>query len=210
MTLPATAPGNPADAEGMVEHCVFGRFAFLTTRLPAQLAREAQDRLDELWALHPAEFYEMRQPGTGATIPVPRWQQAYGRDYRYSGNVNRALPVPAMLAPYLSWAQAVIDARLNGYLLNWYDAALSHRIGAHRDSTTGLAESAPIVTISLGAPRIFRLWSVHDKGHVDFDATHGCVFVLPWETNKAVKHGVLHRAADSGRRISITLRAFAA
>ncbi len=68
-------------------------------------------------------------------------------------------------------------------------------------------EGAPIVTISLGATRVFRLWA-KDKGHADFQATHGSVFVLPWETNKGVKHGVPHRASDTGRRISITLRAF--
>jgi hypothetical protein len=75
------------------------------------------------------------------------------------------------------------------------------------------------VTISLGAARVFRLWPAHlwpaqkppaDRGHVDFAATHAAVFVLPWDTNKAVKHGVPHRASDTGRRISITLRAFAA
>jgi alkylated DNA repair dioxygenase AlkB len=202
------APGTAAEAGGLTEHRVFGDFAFLTAHLPDALARDAEARFEELWALHPAEFYEMRQPGTGATIPVPRWQQAYGRDYRYSGNVNRALPVPPILAPYRTWAQADIDARLNGYLLNWYDAGLSHRIGAHRDSTAGLVEGAPIVTISLGAPRIFRLWSARDKAHIDFEAAHGSVFVLPWETNKGVKHGVPHRASDTGRRISITLRAF--
>jgi alkylated DNA repair dioxygenase AlkB len=198
--------GDGGDA-GLTEHTVFGRFAFLTARLPEPMSRDARVRFEELWALHPAEFYQMRQPGTGAIIPVPRWQQAYGRDYRYSGNVNRALPVPSILAPYMTWARAAIEARLNGYLLNWYDAGLTHRIGAHRDSTTGLVEGAPIVTISLGATRIFRLWST-DKGHLDFEAAHGCVFVLPWETNRSVKHGVPHRTSDTDRRISITLRAF--
>jgi alkylated DNA repair dioxygenase AlkB len=202
------AAGSAGDDAGLAEHALFGRFAYVTTRLPEAMARNAEARFEELWALHPAEFYEMRQPGTGAVIPVPRWQQAYGRDYRYSGNVNRALPVPPILAPFLAWAQAAIDPRLNGFLLNWYDAGLSHRIGAHRDSTAGLVEGAPIVTISLGAARVFRLWS-KDQGHADFEAVHGSVFVLPWETNRSVKHGVPHRASDTGRRISITLRAFA-
>src|SRR5262245_58216328 len=112
MSLTATASGNPVDAEGTVKHRLFGRFPFTTMRLPQVLARESEDRFEELWALHPAAFYEMRQPGTGATIAVPRWQQAYARDYRYSGNVNRALPVPSMLGPFLSWAQVAVDARL--------------------------------------------------------------------------------------------------
>ena len=200
----ATVQIAPADT---VEHDVFG-YPFVTCRLPVELVRQGRERFEELWNLHPAEFYEMRQPGTGKTIPVPRWQQAYGRDYRYSGNVNRALPVPPILAPYLGWVRGAFDARLNGLLLNWYDAALEHRIGPHRDSTIGLVEGTPIVTISLGARRSFRLRPAKGKGFVDFDATHGTVFVLPWETNRQVKHSVPHRAADAGRRISITARAF--
>jgi alkylated DNA repair dioxygenase AlkB len=189
------------------EHRVFGQ-VFTAGRLPEQLEREAAARFGELWELHPAQFYEMKQPFTGTSVPVPRWQQAYGRDYRYSGNVNRALPIPELLQPFLAWARAAIDARLNGLLVNWYDAALAHRIGAHRDSIAGLVEGAPIVTVSIGAGRAFRLWPAKGKGFVDFEAVHGSVFVLPWETNRTVKHGVPHRAGDSGRRISVTARAF--
>jgi hypothetical protein len=69
------------------EYRVFG-FPFFTARLPRELATAAAARFEELWELHPAEFYEMRQPGTGKAIPVPRWQQAFGRDYRNSGNVT--------------------------------------------------------------------------------------------------------------------------
>lgn len=193
---------------GVVEHRLFGRYSFITARLPEELDRDARARFGELWALHPAEFYQMRQPGTGAAIPVPRWQQAYGRDYRYSGNVNRALPIPPILEPYLAWVRGALDGRLNGLLLNWYEAERKHRIGPHRDSTAGLIEGSSIVTISLGATRVFRL-SAKGERSVAFDAAHGSVFVLPWETNRHAKHGVPHRAADSGRRISITARAFA-
>jgi alkylated DNA repair dioxygenase AlkB len=191
-----------------VQHVVFDRYAFLTSCLPVALDCNAHRVFEELWALHPAEFYEMRQPGTSKMIPVPRLQQAYGHDYRYSGNVNRALPIAPILAPFLTWAQATFDGRLNGLLLNWYDAELAHRIGPHRDSTSGLVEGSHIVTISLGATRVFRLSPGKGKGFVDFEAEHGTVFVLPWETNLHVKHSVPHRACDIGRRISITLRAF--
>ena len=108
-----------AGIDSAIEHRVFERFSFFTTRLPEERDREARARFDELWELHPAKYYEMRQPGTAKMIPVPRWQQAFGRDYRYSGNVNRALPIPPILEPYLAWARTTFDARLNGLLLNW-------------------------------------------------------------------------------------------
>jgi alkylated DNA repair dioxygenase AlkB len=195
------------DAGSLVEHRIAGRFSIFTARLPDELERASQARFAELWALHPRRFHTITQPFTGRTIPLPRWQQAYGRDYHYSGGVNRALPVPPLLQPYLAWARRHLDARLNGLLLNWYDAALRHYIGPHRDSIVGLSEGAPIVTVSLGATRLFRL---RPKGgtFVDFPATDGSVFILPWETNLNVKHAVPHRAGDLGRRISITIRAF--
>ena len=191
----------------LFEHRIAGRFSIFTAQLPDELKRAGQARFAELWTLHPRHFHTITQPFTGRTIPLPRWQQAYGRDYRYSGGVNRALPLPPLLEPHLAWARRQIDPRLNGLLLNWYDAALRHYIGPHRDSIVGLIERTPIVTLSLGATRLFRL---RPKGgeFVDFQATDGCVFILPWETNLNVKHAVPHRAGDTGRRISITIRAF--
>jgi alkylated DNA repair dioxygenase AlkB len=194
-------------ARNLVEHRIAGRFSIFTARLPDELERAGQAGFAELWALHPRHFPTIAQPFTGRTIPLPRWQQAYGRDYRYSGGVNRALPVPPLLEPYLAWARRQADPRLNGLLLNWYDAALRHYIGPHRDSIAGLIEGTPIVTVSLGATRLFRLRPKGGK-FVDFPATAGSVFILPWETNLNVKHAVPHRAGDMGRRISITIRAF--
>jgi hypothetical protein len=127
-------------AESLVEHRISARFSIFTTRLPEDLGRVARKRFAQLWALHPQHFHAITQPFTGRTIPLPRWQQAYGRDYRYSGGVNRALPVAPLLEPYLAWARRRLDARLNGLLLNWYDAALGHYIGPHRDSIAGLIE----------------------------------------------------------------------
>jgi alkylated DNA repair dioxygenase AlkB len=194
-------------AQGEIERRKVGRFSVFATRLPEGFGGEAGARFAQLWALRPQRFHEIAQPFTGRTIPLPRWQQAYGRDYRYSGGVNRALPIPPALEPYLAWARHRLDARLNGLLLNWYDGNLRHYIGPHRDSIVDLVEGAPIVTVSLGATRRFRL---RPKGEafVDLPATDGDVFILPWETNLGVKHEVPHRAGDVGRRISITLRAF--
>ena len=70
----------------------------------------------------------------GRFVKIPRWQQAYGVDYRFSGKVSKALPIPVLLTPLVVWAKNQIDDRLNGMLLNWYDADLGHYIGRHRDS----------------------------------------------------------------------------
>jgi len=67
---------------------------------------------------------------------------------------------------------------------------------------------APIVTISLGEERVFRLTHPKRKVTSDFIARDGSVFVTPYETNLAWKHAVPRFARYRGRRISITLRAF--
>jgi len=189
------------------QHLLFEKQVLLASRLPDALAEDALEHFQELWGLRPATFHEITQPFTGKRIPLPRWQQAYGHDYRYTGAVNRALLMSELLKPYLEWTQQ-IDRRLNGLLLNWYDADLRHYIGPHSDSTSGLVSGTPIITISLGATRSFRLRARNAKEFKEFEACHGCVFIMPWETNIRIKHEVPHRKGSWGRRISITARAF--
>lgn len=161
---------------------------------------------EKLWQMHPSEFHQIRIHGR--LVKTPRWQQAYGINYHYTGRVNVALPVPPILALCLSWARADIYDGLNGLLLNWYDGRLGHYIGRHRDSTREMVPGAPIVTISSGEERIFRLRRWREKSNpVDFPA-HGAVFVMPWETNLAFTHEVPHSKRSVGRRISLTLRCF--
>jgi alkylated DNA repair dioxygenase AlkB len=164
---------------------------------------------DELWRLHPDEFPQIKI--RGQLVRTPRWQQAFGEDYRFSGQISRALPVSPVLGPLLQWSREAIDPRLNGLLVNWYDGRLGHYIGPHRDSTTGLIPGTPIVTMSFGEERVLRLrkW---EKGKtsppVDLVVTDGSVVVIPWETNMAFTHEVPRLARYRGRRVSVTMRAF--
>ena len=83
----------------------------------------------------------------GEGHPAPALAAAYGRDYRYNGSV---LTVPPILAPFLTWTVEMIDARLNGLLLNWYDAAQLTTSENAATAEVGLVHGSPIVTISLG------------------------------------------------------------
>ena len=182
--------------------------AVLVGRLPEGLVPD-EAAFEVLWALHPAEYHLIKMHGR--QVRTPRWQQAYGADYHYTGTTNRGLPVPAMLEPLHAWARAQIDERLNGLLLNWYDAEHRQYIGKHRDSIANMLAGAPIVTISLGAERTFRLRPWRKTGDPivrDFAATDGSLFVMPWDTNRTWTHEVPHSAKNEGRRISLTMRAF--
>jgi alkylated DNA repair dioxygenase AlkB len=178
---------------------------FFCGELPERLRFDARG-FETLWHLHPEAYHTIMIHGRA--VATPRWQQAFGADYHYTGRTNRALPLPEDCQPILAWSRDVVDDELNGLLLNWYDGQLGHYIGPHHDSTTRMVVGVPIVTISLGEGRIFRLSHPRTKRRRDFSAREGTVFVMPYETNLAWKHGVPRFARWRGRRISITIRAF--
>ncbi|MEO0340621.1 MAG: alpha-ketoglutarate-dependent dioxygenase AlkB [Bacteroidota bacterium] len=161
---------------------------------------------DLIWNQHPEEFHEVLMHGK--LVKTPRWQQAYGKNYEYTGSRNNALPILDNHQKYLEWAQMHIDSRLNGLLINWYDGVAKHYIGKHRDSTKGLQKESPIVTISQGEERIFRFRPWRESGFQDFKVANGDVLVIPWDTNKRYTHEVPHFAKYKQRRISVTLRAY--
>ncbi len=174
-------------------------------RLPEPLLCDFT-RFDELWNLHPEAYHDIQMGGKWRK--TPRWQQAYHRDYAYSGSLNTAQPVPEILIPYWDWARAEIDARLNGLLVNWYEGKLRHYIGKHRDTPNQLVPGSSIVTISFGGERKFRMRPWRGSGFQDFPAKDGTVFVMPFSTNQAWTHEVPASATLTDRRISVTLRAF--
>ena len=119
--------------------------------------------------------------------------------------------MPPILEPFLRWSRETIDNQLNSLLLNWYDGRLGHYIGRHRDSLQNLIADTPIVTLSFGKERIFRLhpWPAQPgTTSFDFQAGNRTVFVTPWEINLAFQHEVPASSRRTGQRISVTLRGF--
>jgi len=184
---------------------VDGQHGVWISRLPPKL-RWCPAQFDAFWKVHPHGFHEVRM--FGRLVAVPRWSEAYGQDYRYSGTLHRASPLPDMLTPLLSWSKMKVDGRLNGVLVNWYDGSLGHKMGAHRDDEKELVAGAPIVTISFGEARTFRLRRWQGRDRHDIEVADNSVLVLPYATNIAFTHEVPASKQRMGRRISVTLRAF--
>ncbi len=164
------------------------------------------NKFTEIWNQHPEYYHKINM--YGKEIPTPRWQQSYGKNYSYTGSINNALPIPDNLKMFLEWSQINIDNRLNGLLLNWYDGQKGHYIGAHRDDTRDLFKDSPIVTISLGQERIFRMRRYKQKDFKDITFRNGEVIVVPWNTNLEWTHEIPNLKKYDGKRISITLRAY--
>lgn len=173
---------------------------------PIQALRKEGDAFEAIWNSHPTVFHRIKI--MGKELPTPRWQQAYGKNYRYTGSMNNALPIPDLLAGFMEWSHQNIDPSLNGLLLNWYDGKLGHYIGAHRDDTRDMIPETPIVTISLGQERMFRMRPYKGKGFRDFPMQNGQVLIIPWDTNLEWTHEVPHFKEYDKKRISVTLRAY--
>src|SRR3954453_17046307 len=152
MLYAAVPFANSATSTGLEDHDLGDGHRFLVGRLPEAL-RPDESGFEALWSIHPEDYHVIKMHGR--PVRTPRWQQAYGADYHYTGRTNVALPVPPALEPFRGWARDAIDGRLNGLLLNWYDGELGHYIGPPHDSRSGMVSGAPIVTISFGAGRIF-------------------------------------------------------
>lgn len=164
------------------------------------------DEFDQLWESRPDEFATM--PSFGRVVKKPRWEQAYGRDYRFAGATSKAIPMTETIIRFREWCREAIDTRVNGALLNWYDASLGHYMGLHHDKSSALVAGSPIITISFGEARVFRMQNPRSREKHDVVASHGLVIVIPFETNLVWKHAVPRFVRYTGRRISLTFRAF--
>jgi alkylated DNA repair dioxygenase AlkB len=189
-SIPLPAGDSPANVALVVR----------TGALPDSLA---STDFEALWAMHPPEFNTILM--VGKPVQLPRWQRAFGKDYRFSGKVSTGWPMPPEFAPFLAAAQ-VVDPRINGLLVNWYDGDLGHYIGKHRDSPVGLVEGAPILTFSLGEARTFRIRRYRGAGQLDLNTAEHPVIAFGWVINRLYSHEVLK---GEGKRISVTARAFA-
>ena len=113
----------------------------------------APAELDEMWEAHPDE----RPVGIimGRAVQFPRYTQAFGRDYTYTGQVARARPfidAPRTLQAVLEALHSTPTlAGHNQALANWYATEPGGKpdyMGPHSDDERELIPGAPIVSLS--------------------------------------------------------------
>ena len=75
-------------------HLLDERHHFFAGKLPDELRPDAA-RFETLWNLHPADYHVIKIHGR--LVNTPRWQQAYGADYHYTGRTNVALPMTPVI-----------------------------------------------------------------------------------------------------------------
>jgi alkylated DNA repair dioxygenase AlkB len=100
----------------------------------------------------------------------------------------------------------------NQILLNWYSDGL-HYIGPHSDDERQLVTESPVLSVTRGAARKFRLRQKKVKGILkDVLMPDGTVLVMGGKFQKELTHDVPKvggaKGAAVGRRINVTLRQF--
>lgn len=165
---------------------------------------------DTIWQLHPEKYGQVRL--YGKVLNTPRWQQTYGKDYVFSGMRHNALPIPDELQPYLDYVNTLGYGQYNQVLVNWYKDG-THYIGKHRDDERDIVKGRAIVSISLGATRVFRIRN-HATNEIllDYPLENHNVVVMCGAFQTELTHEIVKmtgkKASDCGPRINLTFRQF--
>lgn len=167
-----------------------------------------KDNFEELWGLRPKSLAKIQV--AGKLIDCPRWQQTYMSNYWFSGMVHQAVDLPEAFKPYHEWANGLGYGEYNLGLANFYGNGL-HYIGCHADNEPQLVKGAPIVSVSLGQERVFRIRSKETKEIVlDIPMPHNTYLVMGGSMQERYLHEVPKvtgkKGEALGRRINITFR----
>lgn len=123
---------------------------------------------------------------------------------KQSDYILPADPMPGFLTNLLGNINSHFDENYNLFLINAYEQRDS--IGPHYDDPYGNGLHG-IVTISLGATRVYRLISRESgKTVMNCEMKHGDVLVMSNEFQSLYEHAVPPSETDCGLRISLTTR----
>jgi alkylated DNA repair dioxygenase AlkB len=213
--VPAASPADgpaavPAPAPAPARHQLDADCWIDQGRVPAALVPAPGEAFDALWRLHPDERGSVRM--FDRLIATPRWHQSYIRSYRFSGVDHVGLPLPPVLEPLLAWARDATGTAFNQVLVNWY-ADGAHYIGPHSDDERDIVRGSPIMSISFGQTRGFRVRRKDDSSvALDLDMPDGSYLIMGGQAQRHFTHEVPkvsgERGAAMGRRINVTMRSF--
>lgn len=173
------------------------------------------DEFETIWNLHPKEHATVKM--FGKTVPIPRYQQSYGRDYAFSGNIAKSIQEPAYVADMRLNINILFADKycFNGSLCNWYEP--EHYIGPHSDDTRQLTPNSPIVSISWGCSRKFSLKKKNKTNDelqdISLILEDGDLLIMGGECQSTHKHEILKskkiiNEEKQKNRINFTFRCF--
>jgi alkylated DNA repair dioxygenase AlkB len=179
-----------------------------TGELPQELKNI---NFDLLWNHHPKNYNQIKI--YDKIVYMPRYTQTYLKNYIYSGVEHKSLPLPTDYQPFLDWVNKLKEnTSFNQVLVNWYENG-NHYINAHCDNEKQLIKEYPIVSISLGEERVFRIRNKETKEIVkDIIMKDGTYLIMCGKMQQNFTHEVPKingkTGLETGKRINITLRNF--
>ena len=159
-----------------------------------------------LWNQHPEKRPEIKV--FGKYHKIPRWQQVYGKNYKFSGILFEAQPIPYFFQNYLDYFSKLYKCSFNMVLVNWYENGKDY-ISMHSDDEKEIESDTPVITISFGTKRKFVVKSKDGDFKKEFFLENNDVLVMGGKNfQKKYKHGLPKQKKVTEKRISLTLRAF--
>ncbi len=144
----------------------------------------------------------------GREIDSPRlaaWYGDPGARYTYSGLANEPMPWIEPLPEARRLAERLAGASFNGVLLNFYRDG-GDSMGWHSDDEPELDPRAPVVSLSLGAARRFRLRHRRlAERRLELELAPGSLLIMHPQLQREWRHAV-PRQAGAGARINLTFR----
>ncbi|MDQ2771489.1 MAG: alpha-ketoglutarate-dependent dioxygenase AlkB [Bacteroidota bacterium] len=146
----------------------------------------------------------------GQEFPQPRLTAWYGDPdarYTYSGLAWEPRPWLPALAELRARVEAATTARYNSVLLNLYRDGRDS-MGWHADDEPELGPAPIIASLSLGAPRRFRLRPRAGLPYVPFgiDLPNGSLLLMRGPTQQHWQHALPKTARPVGPRLNLTFR----
>ncbi len=172
--------------------------------LPAELAADLLERLiaEVDWRREELRIF-------GRVNEVPRriaWQGEPGTAYRYSGVTHVAEGwTPTVRELHDRLEAELAGARFNGVLLNLYRDG-NDAMGWHADDERELGDRPIIASISLGAPRSFRMRRRDKSASFDRELGSGSLLVMSGSAQQHWQHCLPRRKRITDPRVNLTFR----
>lgn len=143
----------------------------------------------------------------GKEYDIPRWQQSYGKDYKFSGVTHKGIELKNdYIKKLLEFVNNDSKYIYTEILVNWYMNGTEY-ISDHSDDERELEKNSVIYSITFGATRDFVIVSKKDKKYkLVIPLEHNDVVLMGGEMQKYYKHGVPKRLKVKEPRVNITFR----
>jgi alkylated DNA repair dioxygenase AlkB len=150
------------------------------------------------------------KPERGYVItPRLTWVAGFHQETLYPLDIKGRTYVPNLVPSWLVELQSAIENHLNvkyNYLLFSLYRDEQDSIAYHSDNETFLGYNPNIASITVGAPRVFKLRHNHTKEVQPFDLAHGDLFVMKNDCQRNYMHTIPKQSVKVKPRISITFR----